>query len=317
MKNETIRSGLGACIGISLLSIAAWMLHHQLAKYDFHDILFYMAGLPDQQLVLAICCTGLSYAIMIGYDLLAMRYIRRSLPVIHVGFAAFVSYAFSNTIGLSLLTSGSVRYRFYSRWGLSAAEITKVLIFTALTLWLGILSIGGGMLAFTPLDLPFQLLPPLLNTKLLGMMMLIVPGGYFLLGLLRRQPLRFWRWELSMVRPRLALPQILVGALDWAIAGTVLYVLLPQGEGLNYSYFLMVFLVAQTAGLISHVPGGLGVFESIILLLLSPYMQVGNLIGPLLVYRLIYYLLPLALATVVLGIHEGRCIGSRGRRPAA
>jgi phosphatidylglycerol lysyltransferase len=248
---------------------------------------------------------------MTGYDLLAMRYIRRPLPWIKVGFAAFVSYAFSNTIGLSVLTSGSVRYRLYSRWGLTAVEITKVVIFTALTLWLGILTVGGSILAFMSIPLPLQLPLSFINTHSLGLLMLIIPTSYLLLGILRRQPFRLWRWELPMVRPRLALPQLIVGILDWAMAGSVFYILLPPSEAIGYFYFLGIFLIAQTAGLISHVPGGLGIFESLIVLLLSPYLAVTEVLGALLAYRLIYYLLPLGLATLGLGIHESCRVAQR------
>lgn len=305
MKKTAILRGLGPLIGMSLFGAALWVLQHTLAEYNYHDIVTNLSKLPTQQLLLALLWTGLSYLTMTGYDLLAMRYIRSPLPWIKVGFAAFVSYAFSNTVGLSVLTSGSVRYRLYSSWGLTAVEITKVVIFTSLTLWLSILTIGGGILAFMSLNLPIQLHLPFADTKPLGLLMLIAPAGYLLLGIVRRQPFRFRQWELPMVRTRLALSQLMVGILDWAIAGTVLYVLLPPSDNLSFVHFLGVFLVAQTAGLISHVPGGLGVFESLIILMLSPYIPVANELGALLAYRIIYYLLPLALATVGLGIHEG------------
>jgi len=206
-----------------------------------------------------------------------------------------------------VLTSSSLRYRLYSSWGLTTVDIARIVMFTTLTLWLGILTIGGGMLALDPLDLgniPYLAV----DSRLLGLLMLILPIGYLLLGWLRRRPLPLGAvWELPMVRPRLALSQLVIGALDWVMASVVLYTLLPVTETVDFGYLLGVFLVAQIAGLISHIPGGLGVFESVVLMALQNHLPAADLFGALLVYRLVYYLLPLALAALALGLYELRC----------
>jgi phosphatidylglycerol lysyltransferase len=253
----------------------------------------------------ALLGTALSYLVTTGYDWLALRYIRRPLPWPKVGFAALLSYAFSNSVGLSVLTSSSLRFRLYSSWGLSAVDIARIVLFTTLTLWLGILTVGGGVLMLVPLDL--GAIPWLnMDSRLLGLLLLIPPVAYLLLGVLRRQPLRLGHWQLPMARPRLALPQLAVGALDWVMASLVLYTLLPASETLGFGHLLGVFLVAQIAGLLSHIPGGLGVFESLVLLMLQRELPAADLLGALLAFRLIYYLLPLALAAIVLGLHELR-----------
>jgi phosphatidylglycerol lysyltransferase len=295
----------GPLIGLVLFVAALWVLHQALTQYRYQDVVAYLRGLPHSQLAAALLATGLSYLVTTGYDWLALRYIRRPLPWPKVGFAALLSYAFSNSVGLSVLTSSSLRYRLYSSWGLTAVDIARIVVFTTLTLWLGILAVGGAVLALNPLNL--RAVPYLgANSRLLGLSMLILPVAYVLLGVLRRQPLRLGPWELPMVRPRLALPQLAVGALDWVMASVVLYVLLPASAKVGFGYVLGVFLVAQIAGLISHVPGGLGVFESLVLLLLKGHLPAAKLLGALLAYRLIYYLLPLALAAIVLGLYELR-----------
>ncbi len=251
----------GPLIGLALFVAALWVLHQALTEYRYQDVVAYLKKLPLTQLAAALLATALSYFVTTGYDWLALRYIRRPLPWPKVGFAALLSYAFSNSVGLSVLTSSSLRYRLYSSWGLTAVDIARIVLFTTLTLWLGILAVGGTVLALNPLNLrAFPYLAT--NSRLLGLLMLIPPIAYVLLGVLRRQPLRVGPWELPMVRPRLALPQVAVGALDWVMAGVVLYVLLPASAKVGFGYILGVFLVAQIAGLISHVPGGLGVFES-------------------------------------------------------
>jgi phosphatidylglycerol lysyltransferase len=295
----------GPLIGLIVFTGALWVLHRALADYRYQDVTAYLERLPPAQLLAALLATALSYLVTTGYDWLALRYIRRPLPWPRIGFAALLSYAFSNSVGLSVLTSSSLRYRLYSSWGLTAVEIAKIVMFTTLTLWLGILTVGGGVLALDPLELGAVPYLPL-DSRLLGASMLLLPAVYALLGTLRRRPLQWRGWELPMVRPRLALPQLAVGALDWVMAGVVLYALLPADGGVGFDLVLGVFLIAQIAGLLSHVPGGLGVFESLVLALLRDRLPAADLLGALLAYRSIYYLLPLALAAMALGLYELR-----------
>ncbi len=296
---------LGPLIGLMLFIAALWVLHHALIDYRYQDVAAYLNRLPYPQLFAALLATALSYLVTTGYDWLALRYIRRPMPWSKVGFAALLSYAFSNSVGLSVLTSSSLRYRLYSSWGLSAVDIAKIVMFTTLTLWLGILTVGGGVLVLYPLDL--GAVPWLsLDSRWLGLMMLILPAIYLLLGVLRRLPLRLGPWEWPMVRLRLALAQLTVGAADWVMASVVLYVLLPDPAAVGLGRVLGVFLIAQIAGLLSQIPGGLGVFESLALLLLRDRLPAADLLGALLAYRLIYYLLPLTLAAISLGIYELR-----------
>lgn len=295
----------GPCIGLALFIAALWALHHALAAYRYQEVIAALERLPGTQLCAALLCTVLSYLITTGYDWLALRYIRHPLPWPKVGFAALISYAISNSVGLSVLTSSSLRYRLYSSWGLTAVDIARIILFTTLTLWLGILTMGGAVLALNPLDL--RAFPHLvMNSRLLGSLLLIAPVAYLLLGVVRRQPLQVGSWTLPMARPRLALPQLALSCLDWIMASAVLYILLPASAKVAFGEVLGVFLVAQLAGLISHVPGGLGVFESLVVLLLKNQLPAVPLLGALLAYRLIYYLLPLALAALALGLYELR-----------
>ncbi len=296
---------IGPLIGLMLFIAALWALHHALIDYHYQDVTAYVNRLSYPQLCAALLATALSYLVMTGYDWLALSYIRRPLPWSKAGFAALLSYAFSNSVGLSMLTSSSLRYRLYSSWGLSAVDIAKIVMFTTLTLWLGILTVGGGVLALNLLDLGAVPWLPL-DSRLIGLIMLILPAIYLLLGVLRRQPLPLGPWKLPIVRLRLAAAQLTVGALDWVMASVVLYVLLPDPAAVSFGQILGVFLVAQIAGLLSQIPGGLGVFESLALLLLHDRLPAADLLGALLAYRLIYYLLPLTLAAISLGGYELR-----------
>ena len=303
MKRKFFHS-IGPLFGILLFAVAIWILHHELRAYHFHDIVLHLRELPTHRLLLAFAFTVLSYFILTGYDTLALRYIQHPLGYARIALASFIGYAFSNNIGLSMIAGASVRYRLYLAWGLSVIETTKVVIFTSLTLWIGFFTIGGIILLFEPMLALEALHLPFASVHPLGIIFLMLVGGYFLWSTLRKKPIRIRGWEFSFPSTRIFFAQTVIASLDWAMAGSVLYILLPTTTTLSFHGFLGVFLLAQIAGLASQIPGGLGVFESVVILLLSPAIPAPSILGSLLAYRGIYYLLPLGVAAVLLGTHE-------------
>ena len=156
---------------------------------------------------------------MTVYDHLAISYIRHPLDPRKVTLAAFISYAFSNTIGLSLLTSGSIRYRLYSAWGLTAQEIARIVTFTALTFWLGIGTVATVVFIAEPMAMPVIAHVPVHSTRLVGLIFAVLVFGYLVFVTLWRKPFRFLSWELPIPSLRLAGLQLLIGAFDWILAG--------------------------------------------------------------------------------------------------
>jgi uncharacterized membrane protein YbhN (UPF0104 family) len=128
----------GPVLSVLLFTTAAWVLHHELKLYHFNEIVAALRGVTAARTAIAIVVTLSSYAVMSCYDVLALRYIRRMLSYRQIGLASFVGYSFSNNIGLSMITGASIRYRLYSAWGLSTENITKVVVFCSLSLWLGV-----------------------------------------------------------------------------------------------------------------------------------------------------------------------------------
>ena len=287
-------------VALALFVGALWILHHALGEFHSHDILQQLHSLRPWQIAGALGLTALSYLLMTGYDWLAVRYVQHPLSTNKIVFTSFVSYAFSNNIGLSLLAAGSIRYRLYSAWGLSTEEIARVLSFTVATFWLGVCASGGLTFLVEPLRLPPLLHLPFHSIRPLGWMLLALVIGYLVAVHFRSQPFTIRGWQLSLPRPRLAWAQLLFGMVDWLLAGSVLYVLLPTSAHLSLLHLLGFFLLAQVVALISHVPGGLGVFESLIVVSL-PNVPLDALAGSLMLYRVIYYLLPLACASLMLG----------------
>ncbi len=290
--------------GLLLFTIALMVLHHELRIYHLHDILGQLKAIPGFRLLLALVLTSASYVIMTGYDALALKYIQHSLSYGKIALASFTGYAFSNNIGLSMVAGGSVRYRLYSSWGLSVLEITKVVAFCTLSLWIGFFTLGGIVFVLEPMAIPEALHLPFVSARPLGVLFLALVWIYLFLILFRKRPLKFLDWEFTLPPPRLVISQLAVALLDWALAGMVLYVLLARSFSLSWSGFLGVFLLAQLAGLVSQLPGGLGVFETVVVLLLSPKIPTSQVLGSLLAYRGIYYILPLLTAVLLLGAQE-------------
>ena len=294
----------GPALALTLLAAAGWALSAQLAGHSFQEILDTLAAETERDLLLAFGLTAVNFAVLAGYDILALRYIGRPLPHVKAAFASFAGNAFSNTIGLSTLAGSSVRYRLYTSWGLTPGEVAKIVVFTTLTLWLGLFSIGGISFPLRPLPLPGWVPLPFHTTRPLGFLLLLPPLLY-LLAASRKEPT--WcigKFELLLPEFKSALLQVVIASLDWALAAAVLYALLPPTANVNFPLVLGAFLLGQIAGLISQVPGGLGVFESCLIFLLTPRIPAPTLFATLVAYRLVYYAAPLAVATALLGIRE-------------
>lgn len=304
MMNTKLFHKIGPFLGLFLFAVALAVLYHELKVYHLHDIVTQIEAIPADSLFLAAILTFLSYLVMNGYDTLALWYVRHPLSYGKIAIASFIGYAFSNNVGLAMLAGGSVRYRLYSSWGLSVLTITKIVAFCTLSLWLGFFLLGGIVFLIEPMTIPEALHLPFVSARPIGWLFIALVAGYLGLSVLRKKPLRIRNWEFSLPSAGLLVSQTAISLMDWLLAGAVLYVLLPPSPQLSWSGFLGVFLLAQLAGLASQLPGGLGVFETVVILLLSSALPASHIIGPLLAYRGIYYLLPLLIAALLLASQE-------------
>ena len=303
-KSLKLRRLLGAAAALALCSLALYALHSELQTYHLRDIRRALHAIPFTCLGLAGLLTAVSYAVMTGYDVLALRYVNRPLAYRRTALASFMSYAFSNNLGFGMVTGGSVRYRLYGSWGLLALDIARITLFCSFTFMLGLFTFGCLVFLLFPLPIPAGLNLPFASTRPLGVLFACVVSAYAGLSLLRRKPLRLWALEFPVPRWQLAGSQMLIASLDWALAGSTLYVLLPHGSGLTLPHFLAVFILAQVSGIASQVPGGLGVFETIVVLLLSPVVRAPDVVAALLAFRVVYYFAPLGVASLLMGLRE-------------
>ncbi len=293
-----LRLAAGPLFVVTVMVAALWTLHRQLHQYHLRDILNSLAAIPPRRIVLATALTITNYLVLVGYDWLGLRYIRHPMNLGRITLAAFLGYAVGNNFG-TLLGGSTIRVRLYTAWGLSAEEIVKLVLMLSTTFWIGLFALAGVVFVIDPLPIPSGLHLPFVSTTPLGLALGSLSAAYLILCAFWREPLTIGQWRYSLPPVRLSLLQYLIAGMDLIVASSVLYALLPDSLPVSYHHFLAVYLLALVAALVSQVPGGLGVMELVILLLLGP-SEPHRLMAALLAYRLIYYLMPLIIGLLVL-----------------
>ncbi|MBI3804261.1 MAG: UPF0104 family protein [Nitrospirae bacterium] len=304
MKSAT-QNWINTIIGLVALLFALFFLYRQLRTLSISDGLAYLHALSPVQIVLALLATALSYLILTGYDRLSLRFLEKSLPYPKVAFAAFVSYAISKNLGISWLTGGSLRYRFYSRWGMTLVEISKLVLFNTTTFLCGFFFWGGLALLFFPprTEIISFLRGPLLPA--FGIALWAVLLLYLLICSQPHKTIRFRNHVWHLPPLSIALSQVVLGAVDVLATLGVLYLLLPS-RTVSFLTLLTAYFIGEVVAILTHAPGGIGVFESTLLAVLGQEIAASALFPALLLYRLVYFFVPLVLGMILLGIDEVR-----------
>jgi phosphatidylglycerol lysyltransferase len=295
---------LGALISLAIVCLALWVLYQTLHEIRLADVLQHFKELPAFSIILGFVVTAISYFVVTGYEVLVLHYLNRPIPYPRAALASFLASAFGNNIGFALFTGASVRYRIYTPIGLSTLEIAGITAMCSLTTLLGIsfifalsMLLSTGTVAESAISLPLPL------RRGIGIMILGAMAGYVIFTSIRPITLRSHDWALQLPSAKMASAQIALASFDLMLVGTLIYVLLPTHTGTNFFEFLGIFALALFAGSMSNVPGGIGVFETVLIVGL-PDTPTAALLGSILLFRCIYYLTPLGLAAVLLVAHE-------------
>ncbi|UXH76520.1 lysylphosphatidylglycerol synthase domain-containing protein [Roseateles amylovorans] len=291
---------LSAAFGLAVMALLVWAAR----KIDWQEVLDALKQVPATALVAAGLLCVLSHLIYSSYDLVGRAWTGHTLPVRRVMLITFISYAFNLNLG-SLVGGIAMRLRLYAREGLKHPVPTQVLALSLTTNWLGYGLLAGLLFLMGWLAPPPEWPVSASALRGLGALMLGVVATYLALcAFSPRRELRLRGHAMVLPGLRLALMQLLVSSANWLTMGVILYVLLQQG--VPYGTTLAVLLVAAVAGVIAHVPAGLGVLEGVFVALLGPSLGHGQVLAALIAYRALYYLLPLALATVAYFMLEAR-----------
>ncbi len=303
MKRERIKKIVAPAVGLVLFVAALCVLQGKLRQVHFHEVLRYLRSLPLAHIAQALALTLLSFIAQAGDEALLFRAIGHPQALYRTALPSFISNAVSHSIGYSLLSGGSLRLWFYRAWGVSLADVSLLVALHSVVFWLGFFFLSGISFLVDPLPLPPSLRLPLATVRPLGFLFLLLVAAFFFLSWRRLRP-GFGRWRIPPPPPRAAAALTALSAADWLFAAGALVVLLPPLPGHSLIGLLAIFLLAQIVGAGSQVPGGLGVFESVFLLLLAPGAEAPAVVGALLAYRAVYYLLPLLAAATSLALRQ-------------
>lgn len=302
-ERSSIWRWIGPIAALAVFGGVAYVLHRELAHLHLRDIFHELRSIPDRAISAALVVTALSYWTLSCYDWLALRYLRKSMRYSRMVFTSFIAYAFGHNLGLAAFTGAAIRLRLYASAGLTAIDVVTVQGFCSLTSGIGLATLGGLSLLLEPEQLHAAVRLPSWWTRAVGIALLSIVAAYAISSIVVRRPLEFRGWQLRVPRPSISFPQIALGLIDLGVAAAVLYLLLPAGANISFLAFLGAYAAAVTAGIISHVPGGIGVFETVIILAI-PQVPASALLGSMLVYRAVYYLVPLAVAALLFGAKE-------------
>lgn len=285
-----------ATLALAAVILAAYLLYRTLRGHSYEELSGLLRSANSGRVALALGFALCSYACLTLFDFLALRYAGKPLPYRQAALASFTSLSLGHNIGLAALSSGAIRYHFYARWGLTAGDVAKVILFCGATV-----GIGLGTLAALAL-----LLRPELAVKLTGLPasavfalaagLILALAAYFTLCVCIRGRLRIGSWGIELPRPRLAAAQFIVGPLNFALVAACLHQALASLGEVSYPDVAASYVLANIASLIAHVPGGLGVIEAVVTMVLPG----AGVIAGLIIFRAVYFLVPLLPGAVLL-----------------
>lgn len=292
-------------VGAVMFAVAVWVLHRTLSRFHLGDLRAELASLDAYQIALAILFTYASFAALVGYEWSALGIIGKRLPLRQLALASFATQSIAHSTGFAFLIGATLRYNFYASKGLGIGDVAMVQVIFTATFTLGIATLAGSVVAIEPWRLAAATGIPAILWRLAALAALMLVVAYVVWGAFFHRPIRWRGRTITLPDAGATLTQIFFGVTDLMAVAAALHVLLPAELGLSYPEVLTVFMAALVVGLMSHVPGSLGVLESAMILLIQPSEeQTLPLIGALLAFRAIYYLLPLICGVILLTLRE-------------
>jgi glycosyltransferase 2 family protein len=303
-------SSIAAAISLAIVAVAAVTLYRVFREIDLGKVIAALKAQSFAGLLLSSAFVVAGYLALACYDIFALRAIgRKDVPYRVAALASFTGYTIGHNLGAAIFTSGVIRYRIYSTWNLSVREIARIAFITGLTYWLGNAFVLGCGIALAPgaASALNHLSEP--ANRLIGLAALMVLNGYMLWLLLRPRSIGRSNWRITLPDPSSTLVQIAIGSLDLIFVTLAMYALLPAQPGIDFFDLLVIFVTAMLIGVMSYVPGSLGVMEAAMFIGL-PQFPKEALLASLVTFRVLYFVVPLLLAVLLLGVREVRGVAA-------
>lgn len=295
---------IGVLLSITIIAVAVVALFHMLHDINVDEVVAALKATEAKHIAAAALFVACGYFTLTFYDWFALRTIgRKEVPYRIAALTGFTSYSIGHNIGATVFTGGAVRYRIYSTYGLDAVEVAKICFVAGLTFWLGNATVLGLGVAYHPQAAgPIDQLPPWLN-RTIGIGMLVVLVSYVSWVWSAPREIGQGDWKVHLPSGPSTLLQICIGILDLGFCALAMYMLLPDEPNVGFVTMAVVFVSATLLGFASHAPGGLGVFDAAMLVALWQFDKESVLAG-LLLFRLLYYIVPFVIALIILGLRE-------------
>jgi uncharacterized membrane protein YbhN (UPF0104 family) len=295
---------IGFLLSATIITVAVVVLYRQLRGIDLNELYEALRQVRKSHVAVAALAVACGYFTLTFYDWFALRTIgRKEIPYRVAALAGFTSYSVGHNVGATVFTGGAVRYRIYSAWGLDAIEVAKICFVAGLTFWLGNAAVLGLGITYEPeAASAIDQFPAWLN-RAFGIAILVVLASYVSWVWSAPRLLGRGGWEVRLPNGPTTLLQIAIGILDLACCAFAMYMLMPDQPNIDFVALAVIFVTATLLGFASHAPGGLGVFDATMLVALWQFDK-EDLVAGLLLFRLLYYLVPFALALILLGIRE-------------
>jgi len=297
-------SRIGFALSLTIFVVAALVLYHILRDIDPDELLNAIEATDRGTLISAGCFVAAGYLTLTFYDLFALRTIGRAdVPYRVAALGGFTSYAVGHNIGASVFSGGAVRYHIYSNWGLSVIDVTKICFIAGLTFWLGNVTVLGLGILYTPAAARAIDQLPLWLNRGFALLLLALLAAYVCWVWVKPRVIGREDWQVSLPGGALTLLQIVIGIVDLSCCAAAMYMLMPDQPNLGFVTVAVIFVAATLLGFASHAPGGLGVFDAAMLVALWQFNK-EDLLAGLLLFRLLYYIIPFVISLLILGCRE-------------
>ena len=295
---------IGLALSLVIIVSAAVVLYRILRGISFSDVVVALKATDPVDVLLAGLFVAAGYFTLTFYDLFAVRTIGANhIPYRVAALAGFTSYSVGHNVGASVFTGGAVRYRVYSAWGLTAIDVAKICFIAGLTFWLGNVAVLGLGIAYEPQAASaIDQLSPWFN-RVIALAGLALLAGYVAWVWVKPRVIGRADWVVTLPGGPLTLLQIAIGIVDLSCCALAMYVLIPDAPHIDFIKLAVIFVSATLLGFASHSPGGLGVFDAAMLVALIEFEK-EQLLAGLLLFRLLYYVIPFALSLLILGVRE-------------
>ena len=295
---------IGVAISLTMITIAVIVLYRILRDIDPEALIDAIDSTDWKTLIIAGLFVAAGYLTLTFYDLFALRTIGRSeIPYRVAALSGFTSYSVGHNVGASVFSGGAVRYRIYSSWGLSVIEVTKICFVSGLTFWLGNATVLGLGVLWSPQAARAIDQLPLWCNRVMALVILTLLIAYVAWVWVKPRVIGRDGWQVTLPGGPLTLLQIAIGIIDLGCCAAAMYMLVPDEPNIGFVTVAVIFVAATLLGFASHAPGGLGVFDAAMMVALWQFDK-EDLLAGLLLFRLLYYIIPFVISLAVLGIRE-------------